>query len=225
MWLELDVGDIRRVHLGDHLAPEHARLHDVGLFHRADLVAARARQLEGDARDAGDLDRVVELGVDAALLAVAEVDDVRAARRSRRRRSARARSGCRGRRPPRASATRRRRAPDSTSPGAGWRRAPSSLRRRSSAALGPHRRRARSSHFGPPTAPNSTASAACALRHGLVGHRHAVRVVGGAADQVLLDLEARGPGCVEPGDDLASPRPSPRGRCRRRGEAGACGLP
>ena len=40
------------------------------------MVVARARQLEGDAGDALDLERVVDLRVDAALLAVAEVDDL-----------------------------------------------------------------------------------------------------------------------------------------------------
>ena len=40
------------------------------------MVVARARQLEGDAGDALDLERVVDLRVDAALLAVAEIDDL-----------------------------------------------------------------------------------------------------------------------------------------------------
>ena len=40
------------------------------------MVLARARQLEGDAGDALDLERVVDLRVDAALLAVAEIDDL-----------------------------------------------------------------------------------------------------------------------------------------------------
>ena len=59
-----------------HLVPQHARLHDVALFHRGDAVLARARQFEGDAGDALDLERVVDLRVDAALLAVAEIDDL-----------------------------------------------------------------------------------------------------------------------------------------------------
>jgi hypothetical protein len=50
-------------------------LHDVALLHRGDLVAALARQLEGDARDALDLVGVVDLRVDRALLPVAEVGD------------------------------------------------------------------------------------------------------------------------------------------------------
>ncbi len=40
------------------------------------MVLPRARQFEGDAGDALDLERVVDLRVDAALLAVAEVDDL-----------------------------------------------------------------------------------------------------------------------------------------------------
>ncbi len=66
----------RLVHLGDDLVPQHAGLHDVALLHGGDLVAPRARQLEGDAGDALDLVGVVDLGVDGALLAVAEVDDL-----------------------------------------------------------------------------------------------------------------------------------------------------
>ena len=63
------------MHLGDHLAPQHAGLHDVALLHRGDFVAPRPRQLEGDAGDALDLVGVVDLGVDGALLAVAEIGD------------------------------------------------------------------------------------------------------------------------------------------------------
>ena len=62
--------------VGDDLVPQHARFHDIVLLHRADLVGAGARQLEGDAGDALDLERVVDLRVDAALLAVAQIDDL-----------------------------------------------------------------------------------------------------------------------------------------------------
>jgi hypothetical protein len=64
------------VRLRHDLVPQHARLHDVALFHRGDLVVARAGELEGDARDALDLEGVVDLRVDAALLAVAEIGDL-----------------------------------------------------------------------------------------------------------------------------------------------------
>ena len=56
--------------------PEHAGLHHVALVGAGDLIAAPARQVEGDAADALDLESVVDLRVDAALLAVAEVDDL-----------------------------------------------------------------------------------------------------------------------------------------------------
>ena len=49
--------------------------HHIALFHRGQLVAALARQIEGHARDALDLIGVVDLGVDGALLAVAEIGD------------------------------------------------------------------------------------------------------------------------------------------------------
>ena len=63
---ELDVGIFGVVQLLHLLAPEHAALHDVGLLDRADLAAALARQLEGDAGDAHDLGGRVDLGIDAA---------------------------------------------------------------------------------------------------------------------------------------------------------------
>ena len=56
--------------------PQHAGLHHVVLFRRGHLVAALAGEVEGDAADALDLEGVVDLGVDAALLAVAEIDDL-----------------------------------------------------------------------------------------------------------------------------------------------------
>ena len=73
--LELHVLEFARVQRRHHLVPKHARLHDVALVHRGDLVAPLARQLEGHAPDALDLVGVVDLGVDGALLAVAEIGD------------------------------------------------------------------------------------------------------------------------------------------------------
>ena len=64
-----------RMHGRHDLVPEHARLHDVALFHRRHLVAALARQIEGDAADALDFIGVVNLRIDGALLAVAEIGD------------------------------------------------------------------------------------------------------------------------------------------------------
>jgi hypothetical protein len=73
--VELDVLEFARVHLVDHLVPEHAGLHHVALLHRGEMVAALLRQLEADPRDALDLVGVVDLGVDRALLAVAQIGD------------------------------------------------------------------------------------------------------------------------------------------------------
>ena len=70
-----DVLVFARVQFFDHLVPQHAGLHDVALVHRGDFVAPLARQLEADARDALDLVGVVDLGIDGALLAVAEIGD------------------------------------------------------------------------------------------------------------------------------------------------------
>ena len=76
MWSSFTSAYSRSWTLGDDLVPQHARLHDVALFRRGHLVAAGAGQLEGDAGDALDLVGVVDLRVDGALLAVAEVDDL-----------------------------------------------------------------------------------------------------------------------------------------------------
>src|SRR5271170_5885738 len=43
---QLDVLIFARMQLTDDLVPQHAGLHDVALFHRGDLVAPLARQLE-----------------------------------------------------------------------------------------------------------------------------------------------------------------------------------
>ena len=60
---------------GDDLVPQHAGLHHIALLGRGNLVAPRAGEIEGDARDAVDLECVIDLRVDAALLAIAEIGD------------------------------------------------------------------------------------------------------------------------------------------------------
>ena len=71
---------------GHHLVPQHAGLHHVAFIGRGDLIAAIARELEGGPTDPLDFVGVVDLGVDRALLTVAEIDDLLWARRNRRRR-------------------------------------------------------------------------------------------------------------------------------------------
>ena len=73
---EGDVREFRPVHGGDDLLPQHAGFHHVVLFRRGHLVAALARQIEGDAGNSLDLAGGVELGVDGPLLAVLEGDDL-----------------------------------------------------------------------------------------------------------------------------------------------------
>ena len=75
MWLNWT----SRVVLGDgarDFVPEDAGLHDVLLVGRVELLAAGAGEVEGDAADAVDLVGLVDLGVDGALLAVAEIGDL-----------------------------------------------------------------------------------------------------------------------------------------------------
>src|SRR5689334_9629084 len=67
---QLDIGKFLLMQSDHLLAPEHAGLQHIGLVHRANLVAARARQLEGRPRDAADLVRGVLLGVETATLPV-----------------------------------------------------------------------------------------------------------------------------------------------------------
>ena len=61
---------------GNDFLPQHAGFHHIVLFRRGHLIAALARQLESHGGDALDLVGVVDLGVDGALLAIAEVDDL-----------------------------------------------------------------------------------------------------------------------------------------------------
>ncbi len=74
--LELHVGIAFLVHARDDLVPQHAGLHDVTFLGRVHEVLALARQVESDGGDALDLVGLVDLGVDGALLAVAEIGDL-----------------------------------------------------------------------------------------------------------------------------------------------------
>src|SRR6202142_725732 len=74
--LEFDVRKLALVQGGHHLVPEHTGLHHIALLGRGDLVAAVARQLEGRPPDPLDFVGVVDLGVDCAPLAVAEIRDL-----------------------------------------------------------------------------------------------------------------------------------------------------
>ena len=158
MWLRVDVGVFGVVQLLHFLAPQQAALHHIGLLDRADLAAALARELEGDARDADDLRRRVDLGVDAAARCRPAASRCRAARRNRRRRSARARSGCRGRAPAPVFRVEASTSASKTIAGRRLAKSSMSLRRRSRPRSG-FTSKGRLSHFGPPTAPSSTASA------------------------------------------------------------------
>ena len=64
------------MHVRHHLVPEHAGLHDVALLGRVHLVAALAGQIEGDADDTLDLAGGVDGGIDGALLAVLQRHDL-----------------------------------------------------------------------------------------------------------------------------------------------------
>ena len=135
--------------------------HHVALFHRGDLVAPLARELEGDAGDPLDLVGIVDLGVDRALLAVAEVEnclrlakidpagqlahdhDVEPVDQLALEAGGVGEHRIADRRPKIGEQTQILAQPQE--------------RRLGAHLIGQH------VHFGPPTAPNSTASAACAF--------------------------------------------------------------
>ena len=123
--------------------------------------AAHPRHLEGDGGDALDLEGVVDLGVDGALLAVAEVGDrlrlaeVDAAGQLADDQDVEPLDELalqRGEVGERVEALGRAQVGEE----------PEVLAQPQQAGLRAGRRRATLSHFGPPTAPSSTASAACA---------------------------------------------------------------
>ena len=148
--LELDVRELLRVHAHHRLAPQPAGLQHVGLVDARD---ARARGAEADAGDPLDLlDRV---GAEVARRS----RPCAASRRSRSRRSARARPADRCPRSARAAAARRRTAPGSGLTGRRLAYRPRPLRRPSSPCSGRGASGSVVSHFGPPTAASSTASA------------------------------------------------------------------
>ncbi len=98
------------------------------------------------------------------------------------------------------------------SPAAGWRtgRAPCAGRGSPARAAA---RAAACRTSGPPTAPNSTASAALRERERRLGQRIAVRVVGGAADQGAARSRSAASSAARA---RARPGRRSRGRCRRR---------
>ena len=73
--LELDVRSVRLVDFGYDLLPQHACPHDVVLLGGMDLVAALARQIEGNLGDALDFVRGVNLRIDGAAFAIFERHD------------------------------------------------------------------------------------------------------------------------------------------------------
>ena len=176
----------------DLLAPQDAGLHDVGLLDRTDTLAALARPGRRRRGRCGRSRRRVDLGVDAAAAAVGQgLDAARLAEIDAAGEFADDHDVERPR-PSRASGTRRRPARRTPPPGAGWRtgRCPcagAGGRAPGSASKG------RSSHFGPPTAPNSTASAASASAMVSSVQRRALGVDRRAADQAFVDRRSATP--------------------------------
>ena len=76
MCCERHVGVALLVQPRHHLVPQHAGLHHVPLLGGVHLVAAFPRQLEGDGGDALDLVGLVDLRIDGALLAVPKIGDL-----------------------------------------------------------------------------------------------------------------------------------------------------
>ena len=198
--------------LGDDVLPELEGLEHVGLVDAGHALAALARRLEGDVRDALDLGprvahrverllgaREVRRRARAAAARLAEVDvageladdqDVEARRRARASGSTRAAS-----------------CSDSRSPGGSWRTGPGACAGRGSPARGAARARAcrTSSRRRRRTAPRRPP---CASFERRFGQRMAVRLVGGAADQRRLRSRTAGRARAAPArasrDDLGA---------------------
>ena len=73
--IELHICIFALVQGADDFVPKHAGFHHIALFRRGHFVTALARQLKSDATDALDFVSVIDLRIDAALLAIAEIDD------------------------------------------------------------------------------------------------------------------------------------------------------
>ena len=159
----------------------------------------------------GDLGDPLDLLDGVGAVVVGAVARRGPSRRSRCRRSARARPAGRCPRSARAAAGWRRAAPSLGRTGRRFANRPRPLRRPSSPCSGRGASGSVVSHFGPPTAQSRTASASRQAVEHLVGERGAVLVDRGAADQVLGDLDA-----AELVEQPAAPRRRSRGRCRRR---------
>ncbi len=76
---QLDIGILSQMHFRDHVAPQNAAFHHIGLLHGADLVATPTRKLKGSASDAGNFGFGIALGVDANALVTLFVDAARLA--------------------------------------------------------------------------------------------------------------------------------------------------
>ena len=163
------------------------------------LFAPGLRQVEGDAGDALDLVGVVDLRIDGALLAVADVADLlRLAEIDAAGQLAQDQDV----EPLDQLALQRR--------GVGERRIAdggAEIGEDAELLAQPQQRRLRALLVGHlvPFRPADRAEdhriGGERLRHRRLGDRHAMRVVGGAADQILLDLEGAEPGLVHEGDD------------------------
>ena len=114
-----------------------------------------------------------------------------------------------------AQRARARRAPGRSAPAAGSRTARGPCAGPSRPCSGRGASGSVVSHFGPPTAPSSTASAARQRSSTSGQQRRAVLVDRDAADRQLLDLEAGAAARGRARPAAAARRRRPRGRCRR----------
>ena len=73
--IELHIGIFALVQSVGDFMPQDAGLHDVALFRRGDFVVALAREFKRHTADALDFVSVIDLRINAALLAIAQIDD------------------------------------------------------------------------------------------------------------------------------------------------------
>ena len=211
---ERHVGILPRDLLHD-LAPRAARPRARSPCGRGSRACAAARAAsKADARDARDLDLVVHHGVARLALAVhqraaARLAEVEAARQLAHHQQVDAP------RRSRAAAARRRRAPGRPLAGRRFAKRPSSLRMRSRPFSG-RRSTGSASHFGPPTAPSSTARDARAFSS-TASASGVPRCVDATTPPISSSSkESFRPSALRHGlEHAARLAPSPPGRCRR----------
>ena len=196
---KLDIGIIGIAHRLHHLAPQDPALHHIGLFHGAHAPIPLAREIEGGAGDPIDLALGIALGVDAHPLAVfledaARLSEIAAGCQLAHDHDVEARNhlGLQGRETgQRVEALRRAQIGEEIHLLAQAQKPPLGLDREIEVVIGraAHGAEKHGIHF-------------LRLRHGFIGERHAMGIIGRPPHKIFADIEVKAAFCAEPFDDL-----------------------